>query len=219
MTLVVMLLVTSILMPSCQKYEDGPGISLRTKKARLTHKETVWNTEWFDPEGLYDPEGNFSTESLTECENGYLTIDLNGDSISDAIEFRGQTLVAACKGGKSDLQFFKDGTCKTWFYSPIGTTIAKDWTGWDMEDIGSRVALVEFNGRWKFEDDKEIIHITWELLSSSSEWSDPDVVGDPPGKTWDWHCEIHKLTYKEVLLQFSWFTDSFLLELDQLPQP
>lgn len=207
------------LLQSCNKYEGGPGISFRSKKARLVHKEDVWNTEWYNPYGLYDSEGKPSTDNLSHADDGYMTVDFEGDGISDALQFRGYSLVAACKGGKSDLQFFKDGTCKTWFYSPIGTTNPTDWKGWDTDAVGNLVSLVEFNGRWDFEDNKEVLHIKWDILPTGSDWSDPDVVGDPPGATMDWHCDIHKLTFKEVWLEFNWFTDSFLLELDQLPTP
>jgi len=203
-------------MQSCEKYEGGPGISLRSKTARLVNNDQDRHSHWYDPYGLVPEKG---PEGLSLLSDGYSPVDINGDGIGDALPFQYYDLIAPCAGGSSKMKFNKDGTCTAMFYSPIGTTLAKDWTGWDADGLSALVALKEFSGRWEFEDDKEALHIHWEILAPGSDWSDPDVVGDPPGAFMDWHCDLHKLTLKEVWMEFNWVNDSYFVVLDGLPTP
>ena len=67
--LAVLLILVGTILNSCTKFEDGPGFSLSSKKARLAN---TWEIET-----IFDPQGN--EISFTEM--------MNSDSIADSSEF------------------------------------------------------------------------------------------------------------------------------------
>ncbi len=70
---VAMLGTAAFGISSCGKYEDGPGMSLRTKKARLTG---VWDTkEYVDADGTTSTDTDETTIEFTK--DGNFTINSN----------------------------------------------------------------------------------------------------------------------------------------------
>lgn len=93
---------------SCNKYEDGPSLSLRTKKARLVN---TWELT----------EASDGNTDITEYSKGItLTIEKNGD-----FSYGGETPQGAKPEGKGTWEFNKDKT--TLILTEEGVVIPEKW--------------------------------------------------------------------------------------------
>jgi len=200
----IVALAIAVIVPACQKYEEGPGVSLRRKIQRIVNTdEGPWQTSWYDPYGV-----------ALDASQG---VSFGDTGPNDVWTFDGSLPVAACAGGMTNLQFKKDGTVSGQFYSPVGTLDAKSWNGWyDPEGLVGKVGLVTVPGTWEWDDRKEALRIVF-VFPTTGDWSDPDEVGFPiSGWTMDIYCDIIKLSNKQVKLEFNWGADRFGLLLDQI---
>ena len=104
-----LLFATALLLAtSCNKYENGPGLSLRTKKARLAN---TWElTESID--------GNTDISEYTKGIT--LTIDKDGN-----FSFGGKTPQGAQAEGEGTWEFSSDKT--TLILTETGATIPDKW--------------------------------------------------------------------------------------------
>lgn len=83
LTLAVVLI--SATLSSCGKYEDGPGFSLLTKKARITG---VWDEkEEVDTDGTVYTDNDDATMELTKSGSAILNSPSSGISIQGSWEF------------------------------------------------------------------------------------------------------------------------------------
>lgn len=76
------LLAVTFVLGSCSKYEEGPGLSLRTKKARITGE---WKVEKnVDENGEESEPGQFDSNAileLTKDNEAFITVD--GDEVGE----------------------------------------------------------------------------------------------------------------------------------------
>lgn len=76
-------IATTAMLSSCGKYEDGPGFTLLTKKARLTGE---WDTvEYESAEGVVVADNSNSTVNFDK--SGTVTFKEDGFSISGTWDF------------------------------------------------------------------------------------------------------------------------------------
>ncbi len=83
-SLVILIFLSVLSLNSCKKYEDGPSISLITKKARLC-KEWKLESSTFPPGGLligYNPAHTFEKDgTYNEGNNGTWKFNENKEKI------------------------------------------------------------------------------------------------------------------------------------------
>lgn len=63
----IILLLILIITFSCSKYEEGPLLSLRTKKSRLTDKNWVLDKVEIDNQYFYEPDSMYFTCIIGQC--------------------------------------------------------------------------------------------------------------------------------------------------------
>ncbi len=76
------LLAVTFVLGSCSKYEEGPALSLRTKKARLTGQ---WKIEkYVDADGEESEPNQLDANIVTEfTEDNSVFVYLDGDEVGD----------------------------------------------------------------------------------------------------------------------------------------
>jgi len=84
--LVVAVIITAFILGSCGKYEEGPGLSLRSKKARVTGE---WEIEKIIENGKEIPmEAGFKmTMTIDKDGTGKMTYSMGTFSMSSDLEW------------------------------------------------------------------------------------------------------------------------------------